>query len=118
MLYIRSIEPEPDPADGLISRVCMARYLLGLMAEDFSESYFFTSWTDEVPLLSWRAAYGGEVEGAFGPVAMPPDERRLVIELATVADGWWIGSPSHDKQDEAILPLDGWRQRATDSAES
>jgi len=49
MLYIRDIVPEPDPVDGLISRSCMARYLLGLKAGDFSETYHFVSWTKELP---------------------------------------------------------------------
>jgi hypothetical protein len=114
MLYIRSIVPEPDPADGLISRACMAKYLLGLMAEDFSETYFFLSWADELPFLYWRAAHGDTVEVALGSAELPDDERKLVLELATVAGGWWIASPSHGKQGEAFLSIEEWRRRVAD----
>jgi hypothetical protein len=68
MLYIRDIVPEPDPVDGLISRACMARYLLGLKTGDFSETYHFVSWTKVLPFDFWDAAQGEEVQGAFGPV--------------------------------------------------
>jgi hypothetical protein len=118
MLYIRSIVPEPDPADGLISRVCMAKYLLGLMAEDFSETCHFVSWADDLPFVFWQAALGNEVEGAFGTVALSPEVRDLVMQLATVADGWWTGSPSHDMQGDAFMPLVEWRKRVSERTRS
>jgi hypothetical protein len=111
MLYIRSIVPEPDPADGLISRACMAKYLLGLMAEDFSQTYCLVSWTAEVPLLFWQAAHGGEIESAFGPAGIASDERKLVLELAAVSGGWWTGSPGGREAGDAFLPLEEWRKR-------
>lgn len=50
MLYIRDIVPEPDPVDGLISRACMARYLLGLKTGDFSETYHLCLVDKDLPL--------------------------------------------------------------------
>ncbi len=109
MLYIPAIIPEPDPADGLISRACMAKYLLGLMAGDFSESYLFVSWTDELPYLFWDAAQGLEVEGAFGPVTLPEEQRKLILELASVSGGWWASRPDQSEQGESFVGLDEWR---------
>jgi hypothetical protein len=111
MLYLRDIVPEPDPTDGLISRACMARYLLGLKAEDFSETYHFVSWTKDVPFDFWDAAHGKEVEGAFGWVNLPAEERELILELASVADGWWVDSPTHADPSLSFTPLEEWQAR-------
>jgi hypothetical protein len=89
----------------------MAKYLLGLMAEDFSQTYCLVSWSEEVPLLFWKAAHGREIEGAFGPAGMAADERKLVLELAVVAGGWWIGPPGDRGACDAFLALQEWRQR-------
>jgi len=83
MLYIEDIVPEPDPADGLISRACMARYLLGLMASDYSETYFFSSWATDLEYHLWDAVHGKRVEVALGTAMLEEDERKLILELAT-----------------------------------
>jgi hypothetical protein len=110
MLYIPDIVAEPDPVDGLISRACMARYLLGLMAEDFSQTYHFVSWTEDTPFLFWDAVHGNEVEGSFGPVTLPAEARRLIHELAIVSGGWWTHHPNHSKPDDSFIPMECWLQ--------
>ena len=111
MRFIPDIVPEPDPADGFISRACMARYLLGLMAEDFSQNYYLVSWTEEVPEMLWKAAHGTSFDGAFGErVTLPENEGKLILELATVVDGWWIAAPGHG-QESVFMQLAGWRTR-------
>jgi len=110
MLYIPNIVPEPDPADGLISRACMARYLLGLMAEDFSQTYHFVSWTEDTPFLFWDAVHGNEVEGAFGPVTLPEEERKLILELGSVSGGWWADRPNHSNPGDSFIPMDRWQR--------
>lgn len=109
MLYIPDIIPEPDPADGLISRVCMAKYLLGLMAKDYSQSYNFVSWSDDLPYLLWDAVHGKEVAGSFGSVSLPPEQRKLLLELATVADGWWIHFPDFTDSGASFISMEQWR---------
>jgi hypothetical protein len=114
MLYIPDIVAEPDPADGLISRACMARYLLGLMAEDFSQTYHFVSWTEETPFQFWDAAHGKEIEGALSPAKLSADEKKLILELATVAGGWWIDCPNHANPSDSLIPLERWQQILTE----
>lgn len=111
MLYIPDIVSEPDPVDGLISRACMAKYLLGLMAEDFSQTYYFVSWTEGVPDHLWAAAHGEEVDGAFGKAVLSPTEKQLILDLATVANGWWIDHPDFTNPVNSFVPLQEWRAR-------
>jgi len=88
MLYVPDIILEPDPADGLISRVSMARYIFRLMAEDYSQTYHFVSWTDEMARSLWDDVHGKPQEAAFGQTNLSEKERKLFLDLATVADGW------------------------------
>jgi hypothetical protein len=111
MLYIPDIVSEPDPVDGLISRACMAKYLLGLMAEDFSQTYDFVSWTEELPEHLWAAAHGEEVDGTLGKVVLTSIEQKLILELATVANGWWTAYPNFAEPGDSFTPLDQWRER-------
>jgi len=110
MLYIEDIVPEPDPADGLISRACMARYLLGLMASDYSETYFFSSWATDLEYHLWDAVHGKRVEVALGTAMLEEDERKLILELATVADGWWVYPRTDGAEDKTFIPMDRWKE--------
>lgn len=111
MLYIPDIVSEPDPVDGLISRACMAKYLLGLIAEDFSQTYHFVSWTEELPEHLWAAAHDEEVDASLGKVTLPAAEQKLIRELAVVANGWWIAYPNFAEPGDSFMPLDQWRER-------
>ena len=111
MLYIEDIVPEPDPADGLISRACMARYLLGLMASDYSETYFFSSWATDLEYHLWDAVHGKRVEVALGTAMLEEDERKLILELATVAGGWWVWPRTDGAEDKAFIPMKEWKQK-------
>lgn len=92
----------------------MAKYLLGLLAEDFSQTYNFVSWSKNLPFLLWNAAQGEEVEGAFGPVTLQPAERKLILELSTVADGWWVAHPHFENPNESFVSLKAWQERLAD----
>jgi|GEM_PF-2069657 len=107
MLYIPDIIPEPDPADGLISRASMARYILQLMAEDYSQTHHFVSWDDEMPYRLWDDVHGQPQEAALGETTLSEDDRKLFRDLATVANGWWLDL--HDQ--DGFLPMNQWQER-------
>ena len=118
MLYIPDIVPEPDPADGLISRECMARYLLSLMAGDYSETYFFTSWETELEYHLWDAVHGKCVEAALGTAMLKEDEQKLILEMATVAGGWWVyeDETQPDQSGPVFIPMERWLQVLAEQA--
>jgi hypothetical protein len=111
MLYIPDIVPEADPVDGLISRQCMAKYLLGLLAEDFSQTYHLVSWTKEVPYHFWAAAHGAEVDVAFGKAVLSSTEKKLILDLAIVSNGWWVDHPDFANPVDSFISLEEWRAR-------
>lgn len=106
MLYVPNFIPEHDPSDGLISRASMARYILRLMAEDYSQTHFLVSWDDEMPFRLWQDAHGEVQEAAFGETRLSERERKLILELAHVADGWWLDV--HNP--ESVVSMDQWRE--------
>ena len=112
MLFIPGIVPEPDPADSLISRACMAKYLLRLMATDFSETYYFTSWETDLEHHLWDAAHGISVEAAFGTCTLEKDEQKLILEFATLANGWWVYEDETQPvgHGPVFIPMDRWKQ--------
>jgi hypothetical protein len=113
MIYIPDIVPEADPADGLISRACMAKYLLGLMAEDFSQTCHLVSWAADVEYHFWSAVHGEDVEGVCGKAKLSPPERKLILDLAIVANGWWTAHPNFSDPGDSFVELDEWRARVT-----
>lgn len=106
MLYVPNFIPEHDPADGLISRASMARYILRLMAEDYSQTHFLDSWDDEMPFRLWHDAHGEVQEVASRKIRLSERERKLVLELAQVAEGWWLDIHNPD----SVVSMDKWRE--------
>jgi hypothetical protein len=103
-IYIPIFHPEPDPVDGLISRASMAKYILRLKAEEYSQDYFLISWEDDLDFKLWDDCHGSIQEGAFGETRMSESERALFRDLATVADGWWRDIHS----DDGFVPMAEW----------
>lgn len=95
MLYTPDFIPSIDPADGLISRASMAKYILLLLSEDYAQKRHLTSWCLEVSHELWN-----KLQDHNG---LAPDERALFLGLAKTADGWWAGS---DKN--GFIPLSQW----------
>lgn len=87
----------------------MATYLLGLLAEDFSQTYHLVSWTKDVPYHFWAAAHGTEVDGALGKAVLSAIEKKLILDLATVSNGWWVDHPDFVELGGSFVPLEVWR---------
>ena len=88
----------------------MARYLLGLMAGDYSETYFFTSWETDLEYHLWDAVHGKCAEVALGTAMLKEDERKLILELATVAGGWWVWPQTDGAKDKTFIPMNRWKE--------
>jgi hypothetical protein len=97
--------PDPDPVDGLVSRASMAKYLLRLKAEEYSQDYFLISWKEGLDFKLWDDANGQAQEADFSTTQLSEPERALFLNLAAVANGWWRDIHSKD----GFVPMDEWR---------
>lgn len=103
--------PDPDPSDGLPSRAALARELLYRLMREYSEDFHCAGWLSDLEFVVWNFAHNPDRRNTENPEA--ESLARWFRDLATIADGWWVGSKptGEDGSREAFIPLAEWKER-------
>jgi hypothetical protein len=99
-----------DPSDGLPSRAAIARELLYRLMREYSGDFHCAGWLSGLEFVVWDFAHNPDRRNTGNAEA--ESLARWFRNLATIADGWWVGPKPTDEHEcrEAFIPLAEWKE--------
>lgn len=99
---------ELDPADGLPTRVALARELLLLKMVDYSQNGFCASWLKDLEFELWEAAE--RVSPSEYQLSTVTTSRECHL-LAELAGGWWAWDKDvAGAENPVFMSMERWLQ--------
>ncbi len=83
-----------------------AAFALASFMSDLSEAATCAGWMDGLEYALWNALVGGP--RSYGWIELTDDQLDRLRTLSNAAGGWVVFD---DEEEEALVPLDEWKQR-------